>query len=93
MMKKMYRNNFFDAQYALQRKVTFMERCRYLKYIEKVLEKGEYQLVSFGLAPNPWGFCFEFHGEILNKITSKTLSNYLDLLNESQENYLRRKYL
>ena len=46
-----------------------------------VLEKycGELELVSFGLAPNPNGFCYEVYGDIPNK-DLKRINSLLDQL-------------
>lgn len=48
------------------------------------------EIVSYGLAPNPFGFCFECHDENTSDVIKKIASDRLDALNNDQEEYLRR---
>ena len=72
------------------------ENNNLLETIE-LLEKhcGDIALVSFGLAPNPFGFCYEVYNTY-NKVPRTDL-NALDFLlgnlNDAQEMQLRELYL
>lgn len=61
-------------------------------HIERLLETYDCELVSYGLAPNPNGFCFE-RGENTTDLEAKLLSEALGSLSKEAENYLREHYL
>jgi hypothetical protein len=63
-----------------------------IKKIEDILDTGKFELVSFGLAPNPWGFCFE-RDEEASKLEARRLSKLLDGLSDEETNYLKENYL
>lgn len=67
-----------------------------LKQLIGLLEKycGDIELVSYGLAPNPNGFCFEVHNA--NNITESHMINIcylLDTLSSKDTELLREAYL
>lgn len=58
---------------------------------EKVLTFGldnNLEVVSYGLAPNPNGFCFESHGKASDNV-KREFSKMLDALNKVETNKLR----
>lgn len=59
-------------------------------YLLEFMQEHEIEIVSYGLAPNPWGFCYE-----APEGTSKTVHNKMnDLLNNltgPQEALLKRE--
>jgi hypothetical protein len=60
--------------------------------IEKILwflAENSIEIVSYGLAPNPNGFCFELFGEA-SQNDAKELSSMLDALTSKEELELRR---
>jgi hypothetical protein len=60
----------------------------------EILDDGEFELVSYGLAPNPDGFCYEFSGDgKRDKVQETRLNNLLDSLNESEERLIKARYL
>ena len=67
------------------------ECIRLLESLVDVIE-----LISFGLAPNPNGFCYEILKDGLIKserVKMKSLDRELDSLNEAQEEVIRELYL
>lgn len=59
--------------------------------INKLLKFGfdnDLEIVSFGLAPNPNGFCFESHGKASNKVKQE-FSKRLDQLNQDEIKQLK----
>jgi hypothetical protein len=48
------------------------------------LYESNIELVSYGLAPNPWGFCYET-GESTTTTQAKQLDVMLDGLSDSDE--------
>ena len=62
--------------------------------ILKLLESGRIEIVSYGLAPNPNGFCYELDREGLNMGEVGKLMHDIDKalesLNKTEENQLRR---
>lgn len=61
-----------------------------LKYVESRIESGTITLVSYGLAPNPFGFCYEHESGYLD---SATMSRHLDSLTKEEELHLIKTYL
>ena len=62
----------------------------------EVIEKhiGKIELVSFGLAPNPFGFCYEILDHNFGgSIDIRTIENSLDSLSSDQENVIKELYL
>lgn len=47
------------------------------------------EIVSYGLPPNPNGFCFESHGDVSEAVKRK-FSRRLDALTKNQEEILKR---
>lgn len=57
--------------------------------ILQMMEKHHIEIISYGLAPNPFGFCFE-----AENVDSKILEEFsalLDSLNNEEINQLKRK--
>lgn len=61
----------------------------------EILETGEFTLVSYGLAPNPFGFCYEFSGEgKRDQIVEQRLARLLYGLSTKEEQLLLiKRYL
>jgi hypothetical protein len=61
----------------------------------KVLENhcGQIELISYGLAPNPFGFCYEIIEGSSGTINIRTIENALDSLNSDQEEVIKGLYL
>lgn len=62
--------------------------------VEKIItfcEENDYVL-SFGLAPNPFGFTFIYEGEKRDRKKDKKLDNMLSDLNGYEEKQLRKEY-
>lgn len=60
--------------------------------VRKILamcETNDIRIVSYGLAPNPFGFCFE-RGEGTSKKAAQDMSRALDALTGSEEQELRQ---
>lgn len=55
-----------------------------VKKILRICEENELEIVSFGLAPNPWGFCYEGG-------RCEELDRLLNSLTEKEENELKRE--
>lgn len=64
-----------------------------LQEIKEILDDGNFELVSYGLAPNPNGFCYEFIGEKRNKKQEKRLNDLLSSLDDKEELILKRMFL
>ena len=64
-----------------------------LRLIRKFLNEGHIEIVSYGLAPNPFGFCFEILNDELTDKTLKTISEAFDYLSNEEEELLRKQYL
>lgn len=61
-----------------------------------ILEKhcGKVELVSYGLAPNPFGFCYEILEHNLGgTVEIREIENSLESLNSEQENVIKELYL
>lgn len=69
-----------------------MKHNRAIDELEDLLESGDINLISFGLAPNPFGFCFEV-SEGAKKEQIERVSKLLDGLDENEVEYLRINYL
>ena len=54
---------------------------------------GCLELVSFGLAPNPNGFCYEVLDESIDRERERELSYLLGSLDKESEQYLIEVYL
>ena len=63
---------------------------RNLERIDQILEAYEIEIVSFGLAPNPNGFCFEASEETPLDVVTE-LSGILDNLNKSEIERLKKE--
>lgn len=65
-----------------------------LKNTIRIIESltGDVELVSYGLAPKPNGFCYENHGNI-NETDLKVLDTALGSLNNEETETLRELYL
>lgn len=61
-----------------------------VRQILKLCERYSITIVSFGLAPNPNGFCFETSSET-PKGASRALADMMQSLNEAEEAELRRE--
>lgn len=59
-----------------------------VKQILKLCEKTGIVIVSHGLAPNPFGFCFE-RGEQTKKTDCKKMNDLLDGLSGDEETELK----
>lgn len=71
-------------------KATNLRNC--IRILESLC--GDVELVSFGLAPNPNGFCYEVHNESLfNTKELKALDDALEILTSEEENTLKELYL
>ncbi len=65
-----------------------------IKLIEEILETGDFELVSYGLAPNPDGFCYEFIGEVYREAeTELRLNELLYGLTNEETRILKKRYL
>ena len=67
------------------------EAKRLLESLVDVIE-----LVSFGLAPNPNGFCYEILKDGLirsERVKMKSLNRELDSLNKAQQEVIKELYL
>lgn len=60
-----------------------------IKAILSLCEESGIQIISYGLAPNPFGFCFE-RGDETTKAQCKEMSRLLDSLSETDEAKLRK---
>lgn len=65
---------------------------RQLKRVIRILEKNieSLELVSYGLAPNPTGFCYERYGKVYHE---RELNELLDELSDEDEETLKELYL
>jgi len=63
-----------------------------LREVIVLLERGVCDLISYGLAPNPNGFCYEKHGT-LTESDEKELNTLLDGLTPDQERELIALYM
>ena len=60
--------------------------------LKKIMQFGldnNLEIVSYGLAPNPNGFCFESHGKASN-IVKKTFFDELENLSTEEVEQLRK---
>jgi len=67
-----------------------------LKNCIRIIESlcGDIELVSFGLAPNPNGFCYEVHNESLfNTKELEALDDALNYLTGEEEDTIKELYL
>ena len=71
-----------------------MSMSTYLKRLIELLEKhcGNIELISYGLAPNPNGFCYEQYDEVDAK-DLKEIDELLELINSEDVQTLRELYL
>ena len=53
-------------------------------------KRHDLEIVSYGLAPNPWGFCFE-KGENSSNHACRTFSGMLEGLSKGEEEELKRE--
>lgn len=60
-----------------------------VKQILRLCDDTGAVIVSYGLAPNPFGFCFE-RGDDMTDAQAKALSELLDGLSGHEETELRR---
>lgn len=63
-----------------------------LQEIEEILDGGHFELVSFGLAPNPNGFCYEREDDS-QPVQEKRLNELLNSLTTDDEILLKERYL
>ena len=54
---------------------------------------GQIELVSYGIAPNSFGFCYEILEGAQGTIEIRAIENALDSLSYEQEQVLRELYL
>ena len=62
------------------------------KRLKRLIEFGllnDLEIVSYGLAPNPNGFCFESHGKASDKV-KRHFSDQLDTLTKDETQELRK---
>jgi hypothetical protein len=55
----------------------------------KWAQKHKFEIVAYGLAPNPWGFTFESHG-LAGPALKKEMYQHLEALNPSQVRELKQ---
>lgn len=53
------------------------------------MEENGLEIVSYGLAPNPNGFCFELMDDDISDETINEFSEKLDILSAAETKYLR----
>lgn len=61
--------------------------------VQKILEhceESDIEIVSYGLAPNSWGFCYEA-GKNTTEKQCKKMNTMLKALNVSEERELKRE--
>jgi hypothetical protein len=66
--------------------------CTWKRNVENLLNtllENNLELVSYGLAPNPNGFCYEIHGDRPSKSFLKHIDTQLDTLTKEQEQWLK----
>lgn len=63
-----------------------------VKKLLKFMLDNDLEIVSYGLAPNPFGFCFESHGKASDKI-KKHVSKQLESLTKLEVNEIRKAVL
>ena len=63
-----------------------------MKRLLKILNTYDVALVSFGLAPNPNGFCFEAEDSVDKAIVTE-LGELLGQLTLKEEKYLKVNYM
>lgn len=73
----------------------FKEENKNLRDCIKVLEQhcGSIELVSYCLAPNVNGFCYEIVENPIGAIEIRSIENALDSLSVDQENVIKELYL
>lgn len=69
-----------------------MENLRRVKKLFEFMLQNDLELVSYGLAPNPNGFCFENHGKASPEVL-KHVSKELNNLNKSEIAWLKQAAL
>jgi hypothetical protein len=69
-------------------KATNLRNC--IRILESLC--GDVELVSYGLAPNPDGFCYEIHTQV-SDTDLKVLDDALGMLTTNEENTLKELYL
>lgn len=86
---------YYDKEEFDQAKEEFDEIEERQERIEEILEANCVELVSYGLAPNPMGFCFELP-EDSNDYDQDEIEELDGLLNELtsfEEEHMKQKYL
>ena len=66
-----------------------MRTSKAVTEILELMEDTGIEIVSYGLAPNPFGFCFE-RGEDTTNLEAKKFSVKLNSLSERDERELRK---
>lgn len=71
-----------------------MSMSTYLTRLIELLEKnvGDIEIISYGLAPNPNGFCYELYDNVDAK-DLKEIDTLLELLSSEDVQTLRELYL
>lgn len=66
-----------------------------VKHVIKILEElcGDVELVSYGLAPNSDGFCYEVINDDVKYVDLKRLDEALDSLTSVDEEIIKDLYL
>ena len=65
-----------------------MNKSNKIRRVLTLLVDSGSEIVSYGLAPNPNGFCYE-RGNSLSKVQEKELNNLLNSLSSKEENILK----
>jgi hypothetical protein len=63
-----------------------------VKRLIELLERNVVDLVSYGLAPNPFGFCYETNDKFTNDADLPEINQLLDCLTTDEENTIRQAY-
>lgn len=72
-----------------------MEFTGDIKKLVTLLERycGDIEIVSYGLAPNPFGFCYEIYTDDIPKKDLQAIDRLLDGLSVIDELILRNMYI
>lgn len=62
-----------------------------IQQILEILENYDIEIISFGLAPRPWGFCFEVNSDDKETLyEAQRLDELLFILSDKEESELRK---
>ena len=56
--------------------------------LEILEEYPQLEIVSYGLAPRPWGFCYEYSDECHGEMPARELERFCDILAQIENSTL-----